>query len=140
MSVLGLFLALAGLAWLALRMTRRQIRLSTLSDAASRQRRTLVGIDQATGKAFDASAELSIVDDGWYPVRFPEGWESRSAGFPSERSMFDRNLDARRIWCETKCRGAWRVERPDSPSPIFWFQDRSDASAFSLTWFPFKCS
>ena len=129
MGILLVFVALGGLIWLAIRITRQQIAL-----------RKLVAVDPSTGAVRDATGDLAMVAESWHPVRFPEGWESRSAGFPSERAAFDRTLGSRRHWCETKCRGAWRVERADTASPVFWFEDRRDAAAFTLQWFPFKCS
>lgn len=140
MAMTGLVLALLGLIWLAFRITRRQIALSELNEALAPERRLLVAVDRSSGQLLDASAELDMVEAGWHPVRFPEGWESRSAGFPTERAYTDRSLDRRRRWCEENCRGTWRVERPTSPAPIFWFRDRRDAAEFSLAWFPFKCS
>ena len=140
MGILLVFVALGGLIWLAIRITRRQIALGDLADALSADRRKLVAVDPSTGAVRDATGDLAMVAESWHPVRFPEGWESRSAGFPSERAAFDRTLGSRRHWCETKCRGAWRVERADTASPVFWFEDRRDAAAFTLQWFPFKCS
>lgn len=140
MGTLGLLLALGALVWLAVRLTRRQIALGALSDALSPARRNLVAVDAATGRVLDVSSELAEVEAGWHPVRFPEGWESRSAGFPGERVARDRTLGGRRQWCETRCRGAWRVERPESAGPVFWFEDRRDAADFTLDWYPFKCS
>lgn len=140
MGAIALVLVLGGLVWLAIRTTRRQIELSALNDALAPERRLLVAVDRASGKLLNATAELETVEATWHPVRFPEGWESRSAGFPTERAYLDRTLDRRRLWCEGNCRAAWRVERPASPAPVFWFEDRRDATAFSLAWFPFKCS
>ena len=140
MGIFAVFAALGGLVWLAIRLTRRQIALGALADSLSPAGRSLVVVDPATGEVRDASADLATVEASWHPVRFPEGWESRSAGFPSERAMFDRTLGGRRHWCETRCRGAWRVERADTSSPVFWFEDRRDAADFTLQWFPFKCS
>lgn len=140
MAIAGLVLALLGLLLLAIRITRRQLMLSEMNDALVPGRRLLVAVDPSSGRILDASRELDMVEAGWHPVRFPEGWESRSAGFPPERAYADRTLDRRRHWCEENCRGLWRIERPASPAPIFWFKDRRDASAFSLAWFPFKCS
>jgi hypothetical protein len=140
MGKLGILIVLGGLIWLAVRLTRRQIALSTLSDALTPADRSLVKVDRETGHVVDVRRELAEVESGWHPVRFPEGWESRSAGFPSERVARDRTLGGRRQWCETRCRGAWRVERPESASPVFWFEDRRDAAEFTLHWFPFKCS
>lgn len=140
MGAIGLLLVLGGLVWLAVRLTRRQVALSAITDSLAPARRILVAVDSTTGTVRDASPELADVEATWHPVRFPEGWESRSAGFPSERASFDRTLGGRRHWCETRCRGPWRVERPESSSPVFWFQDRRDAAEFSLHWYPFKCS
>ena len=140
MGTLVLFGALGGLVWLAVRLTRRQTQLSALTDSLPLARRMLVAVDPATGNVRDASADFETVEATWHPVRFPEGWESRSAGYPSERSAFDRTLGGRRSWCETQCRGAWRVERPESESPTFWFEDRRDATEFTLHWYPFKCT
>lgn len=126
--------------WLAVRLTRRQIVLSALTESLSPSQRSLVAVDPASGRVLDASIELPAIEATWHPVRFPEGWESRSAGFPPERAFLDGTLGGRREWCETRCRGAWRVERPDSASPVFWFEDRHDAAEFSLHWYPFKCS
>ena len=140
MSTLGIILALGGLVWLAVRLTRRQISLSTLTDSLPLDRRGLVAVDQATGRVLDASSELAAVEASWHPVRFPQGWESLSAGYPTERAFFDRTLGGRREWCEKRCRGAWRVERPDSASPTFWFADRRDATDFTLQCYPFKCT
>lgn len=140
MGAIGLILVLGGLVWLAVRLTRRQIALSTINDSLAPAHRILVAVDNTTGTVRDVSPELADVESTWHPVRFPQGWESRSAGFPSERASFDRTLGGRRHWCETRCRGPWRVERPDGSSPVFWFQDRRDAAEFSLHWFPFKCS
>jgi|GEM_PF-729071 len=140
MGTLWLLIALGGMVWLAVRLTRRQIALSALTDAMSPAQRTLVAVDRATGQVLDASGEFAQIEASWNPVRFPEGWESRGAGFPSERVVFDRTLGGRRQWCETRCRGDWRVERPDTGSPVFWFEDRRDAVDFTLFWFPFKCS
>ncbi|MEQ9332481.1 hypothetical protein [Thalassobaculum sp.] len=140
MGTFWVLTALGGLVWLAVRLTRRQIALSAMTDALSPAERNLVTVDSATGKVLDVSSELGEVETGWHPVRFPEGWESRGSGFPPERVNFDRTLGGRRTWCETRCRDVWRVERPESRSPIFWFKDRRDAVEFSLHWFPFKCS
>ena len=140
MATIWLLIALGGFVWLAVRLTRRQIALSTLNDAMAPVKRSLVAVDSATGQVLDASDEYAEVEAGWHPVRFPEGWESRGGGFPPERVAYDRNLGGRRQWCETRCRGAWRVERPDAASPVFWFEDRRDAVDFTLHWFPFKCS
>ncbi|HEY9566747.1 MAG TPA: hypothetical protein VIR38_01550 [Thalassobaculum sp.] len=140
MATLGLILALGGLLWLAVRITRRQIALGELTEALAAEHRLLVAVDPASGQLLDATSELPKVEASWHPVRFPEGWESRSAGFPAERAGLDRNLDRRRRWCEQHCTRRWRVERPSSPGPVFWFEDRRDAVEFSLAWFPFKCS
>lgn len=140
MGTVWLLVGLGGLVWLAVRLTRRQIALSAMTDAMTPSQRNLVTVDSATGQVRDVSSDLAEVEAGWHPVRFPEGWESRGAGFPPERVTFDKTLGGRRRWCETQCRGAWRVERPDAPSPVFWFEDRRDAVEFSLHWFPFKCS
>jgi len=140
MTAIGLVLVFGGLVWLAVRITRRQIALSALNDALAPEHRLLIAVDRASGQLLDATSELAKVEAGWHPVRFPEGWESRSAGFPTERAYMDRTLDRRRRWCEDHCKRAWRVERPSSPSPVFWFEDRRDATEFSLAWFPFKCS
>lgn len=140
MAVFGLILVLGGLVWLAIRLTRRQIALGALADALTPEQRTMVSVDPVTGRVLDASSDIQMVEAGWHPVRFPEGWESRGAGFPPDRISFDRTLGARRQWCETRCKGAWRVERPEAPSPVFWFEDRRDAADFTLHWFPFKCS
>ena len=140
MATLGLILTLGGLLWLALRITRRQIALGELTDALTAEHRPLVAVDPVSGHLLDATSELPKVEATWHPVRFPEGWESRSAGFPAEPASFDRSLERRRHWCEQHCTGRWRVERPASPGPVFWFEARRDATEFSLAWFPFKCS
>ncbi|GHD58183.1 hypothetical protein GCM10017083_40760 [Thalassobaculum fulvum] len=140
MAAIAVFLVLSALVLLAVRVTRRQMALSALTDALAPARRSLVAVDPASGRVLDARAELAEVEATWHPVRFPEGWESRGSGFPPERASFDRTLGGRRKWCETRCRGAWRVERPESGNPVFWFEDRRDAADFSLQWFPFKCS
>lgn len=140
MAATGLVLVLVALVWLAVRLTRRQIALSEFGESLSAGRRVLVALDPATGQVIDVSGELAATEASWHPVRFPEGWESRSAGFPSERVFSDRTMNGRRHWCEQRCRGGWRVERPESSSPVFWFEDRRDAADFTLAWFPFKCS
>lgn len=140
MSAVWLFLFLAGLVWLAVRQTRRQIALSAIADALAPAHRNLVAVDRKTGKVLDVSPELPGIEATWHPVRFPEGWESRGSGFPRDRVSSDRSLGQRRQWCETHCRGAWRVERPEAASPVFWFEDRRDATEFTLHWYPFKCS
>ena len=133
-------MVLGALVWLAVRITRRQMALSDLNDSLAPERRLLIAVDKASGRLFDATNELPRIEADWNPVRFPEGWESRSAGFPTERAYTDRTLDRRRRWCEETCKGAWRVERPTSSSPVFWFESRRDAADFTLAWFPFKCS
>ncbi len=140
MAAIAVFLVLGGMVLLAVRLTRRQMALTAMTEALTPARRSLVAVDPETGRVLDASSELAVIEESWHPVRFPEGWESRSAGFPPERVQFDRALGGRRKWCETRCRGAWRVEQPESDSPVFWFQDRRDAADFSLHWFPFKCT
>lgn len=140
MALIGLVLLLGALVWLAVRITRRQIALSDLNDTLGPERRLLIAVDQASGRLLDATSELGKVEAAWHPVRFPDGWESRSAGFPTERAYMDRTLDRRRRWCEQNCKHGWRVERPSSPSPVFWFEDRREATDFTLAWFPFKCS
>lgn len=140
MATIGMLLFLGGLVWLAVRITRRQIALGDLNDALAPERRLLVAVDRNSGQLLDATSELAVVEASWHPVRFPEGWESRGSGFPTERAYLDRTLERRRRWCEENCKAAWRVERPSSPGPVFWFEDRREAAAFSLAWFPFKCS
>ena len=140
MATIGLVLFLGALVLLAVRITRRQIGLSALNDQLAPERRLLIAVDPASGQLLDASSELARVESAWHPVRFPEGWESRSAGFPTERAYMDRTLDRRRRWCEAHCKRGWRVVRPASPSPVFWFEDRRDAADLTLAWFPFKCS
>lgn len=42
-------------------------------------------------------------------------------------------------WCEKHCRGSWLPVPGDGGPDVFWFEQNSDALAFALEWFPYKC-
>src|SRR3546814_15253416 len=98
MATLGLILALGGLLWLAVRITRRQIALGELTEALAAEHRLLVAVDPASGPLLDATRELPKGEASWPPVRFPEGWDSHSAAFPSERAGPARHLTRPPRW------------------------------------------
>jgi hypothetical protein len=130
------------LIWLAARMTRNTLRHLSDQEALIDQggiARLVVEMNPGTGAVEVVSDHLEDMHATWHPIRFPESWESRSAGFPPEKVEFDGRLSGRRKWCEANCKGRWRVEAPTSLAPVFWFENRYDADGFSLAWYPFKC-
>ncbi|MCZ6524087.1 MAG: hypothetical protein O7A68_09515 [Alphaproteobacteria bacterium] len=42
-------------------------------------------------------------------------------------------------WCARRCQRSWRVEPTPANGTAYRFEDRADAHAFALRWFPFKC-
>lgn len=137
-----LFAVFGLLIWAALRMTRQTLQAVDAREArraAGAASEIVVETDPDTGSVLVVSDDLDRMRRQWHPVRFPESWESRVGGFPREPVERDGSLGRRRAWCEIHCSGRWRVEAPNTPSPVFWFENPRDASDFSLAWFPFKC-
>ena len=74
--------------------------------------------------------------DDWHLVRIPSAVQlARRRGFPSERL----DPDGMEAWCVRRCRRRWRVEPMRANGTVYRFEDRADAVAFALRWFPFKC-
>lgn len=74
--------------------------------------------------------------DLWHGVHILDELDgARSRGFPPESRRVNDMLG----WCDKNARGRWTAEQDHDDTPIFWFEDQSDALQFSLKWFPFKC-
>lgn len=151
MKILIPLLVFAGLIALAVRMTRRQLRLERLatpSDVPATggpatdgpAAASIVAAADAAGKFHRVSDGIEDMRRSWHPVRFPSGWESRSDGLPKEKVYADSDMIRRRDWCAEHCEQPWRVEVVNGGAPVFWFESARDASEFTYTWFPFKCS
>ena len=139
MVILVLMIIAALAIWLAVRLTSWQLALFQADETNSEALGFVVAVDHASGKLRAVTDDLGAMRQTWHPIRFPNEWESRCAGLPAEKAYFDAGFSGRRAWCEEHCQGKWRVENPMSTGPVFWFEQRRDASAFSLAWFPFKC-
>jgi len=127
----------------AVRMTRQHLQRSERTEymfALDQDNALIVELDPEKGGSSRVREDPAVMRATWHPIRFPEEWESRSRGLPAEKVDFDKSMRGRRDWCEAHCRGRWRVEGPNLPNPVFWFEDHQDAMDFSLAWFPFKCS
>ncbi|NQW09865.1 MAG: hypothetical protein HQ481_08320 [Alphaproteobacteria bacterium] len=139
MTVFGLAIGAALFFWLAVYLTRRQIALAQADRAIPEALGFVVAVDSESGRIKAVTDDLAMMRRTWHPIRFPYEWESRCAGLPAEKAYVDAGFAGRRVWCEEHCQGAWRVENPTSPGPIFWFEQTRDATDFSLAWYPFKC-
>ena len=73
----------------------------------------------------------------WQPVRILHALDrhSRSLGWPPE----NRNTAEMEAWCTKHCSGRWLIDFDDESVATFRFENRRDAAAFALRWFPFKC-
>ena len=72
----------------------------------------------------------------WYCVHILDELNgARSRGFPPE----SRRINDMLTWSDKQSKGRWTAERDHDDTPIFWFEDQTDAIQFSLKWFPFKC-
>jgi hypothetical protein len=60
---------------------------------------------------------------------------ARRRGLPADRIDY-RGM---RAWCEATCRKGWREDPTTAEGTVFRFEDRAEAMAFTLHWFPFKC-
>lgn len=142
MPLLIIFAVFGLMIFYAVRLSKHALEQADKQDALSRSgaiSHIVVEMDPETQRVDLVRDDLETMRLNWHPIRFPESWESRSGGFPPEKVEFDGALGGRRTWCQTHCRARWRVEAPNTPAPIFWFEDREDADRFSLAWFPFKC-
>ena len=72
----------------------------------------------------------------WHLVRVPTPAQlARRRGFPPDRVDNPRMQE----WCARTCAKGWRVEESTDAGTVYLFEDRSEALAFALRWFPFKC-
>ena len=60
---------------------------------------------------------------------------ARRRGFPADQVDYPDM----RAWCGRTCRGSWVVRPTNANGTVYLFEDRDDAMAFALRWFPFKC-
>ena len=74
--------------------------------------------------------------ENWHVIRIPHPAElARRRGFPPDRI----DHDGMHAWCGQRCRERWTVEPTLRSGTVYLFEDRADAVAFALRWFPFKC-
>ena len=84
-----------------------------------------------------AATEAPPATAGWHPVRIPDRDQlGPRRGLPGDRI----DHTAMRAWCESSCQGGWTVRQSWTSGTHYLFEDRSDALAFALRFFPFKCT
>lgn len=72
----------------------------------------------------------------WHLLRVPTPAQlKRRRGFPADHVEYQ----GMRRWCTAHCKFGWCEQPTDRHGTVFLFEDRSEAMAFALRWFPFKC-